>query len=112
LHTRPSHAWTLEELASEAASSRSVLADRFAHLVGCPPIQYLAQWRMQRAARRLLDPGLTVAAVAREVGYESEAAFSRAFKKLVGRSPTEWRTAPFRSVEIAKGAQRQVAAGG
>lgn len=91
LHARPTHAWTLEELASDAAASRAVLADRFTHLVGCPPIQYLTQWRMQMAARRLADPAAKVAVVAHEVGYESEAAFSRAFKKLVGRSPSQWR---------------------
>jgi AraC-like DNA-binding protein len=93
LHGRPTHAWTLEELASEAGASRSVLADRFTHLVGYPPIQYLTQWRMQMAARRLTDPGVSIASVAYEVGYESEAAFSRAFKKLVGRSPGQWRKA-------------------
>jgi AraC-like DNA-binding protein len=93
LHARPSYDWTLEELASEAAASRSALADRFTHLVGCPPIQYLTQWRMQIAAKRLADdPRARVAAVAHDVGYESEAAFSRAFKKFVGRSPSEWRT--------------------
>ncbi|HEY7242924.1 MAG TPA: AraC family transcriptional regulator [Xanthobacteraceae bacterium] len=92
LHARPSRAWTLEELASEAAASRSALADRFTHLVGCPPMQYLTQWRMQMAAKRLADPTAKVAAVAHEVGYESEAAFSRAFKKHVGRSPSQWRT--------------------
>jgi AraC-like DNA-binding protein len=91
LHARPTHAWTLEELASDAAASRAVLADRFTHFVGCPPIQYLTQWRMQIAARRLADPAAKVAVVAHEVGYESEAAFSRAFKKLVGRSPSQWR---------------------
>ena len=91
LHARPSHAWTLEELASETAASRSALADRFAQMVGCPPIQYLTRWRMQIAAKRLADPGAKVAAVAHEVGYESEAAFSRAFKRFVGRSPGQWR---------------------
>ena len=94
LHGRPAHAWTLEELAAEVAASRSALADRFVQLVGYPPIQYLTQWRMQIAARRLLDPGAKVAIVAHEVGYESEAAFSRAFKKFVGRSPSEWRNGP------------------
>jgi AraC-like DNA-binding protein len=92
LHSRPAHAWTLEELASEAAASRSALADRFTQIVGCPPIQYLTQWRMQIAAKRLADPGVKIAAVAHEVGYESEAAFSRAFKKFVGQSPSQWRT--------------------
>ena len=94
LHARPSHAWTLEQLASEAAASRSVLADRFNDLVGYPPIQYLTRWRMQIAARRLMDPGARVAAVAHEVGYDSEAAFSRAFKKFVGQSPGQWRIGP------------------
>jgi AraC-like DNA-binding protein len=92
LHRQPAHAWTLEELASEAAASRSALADRFTQIVGRPPIQYLTQWRMQLAAKRLVDPGIKVAAVAHEVGYESEAAFSRAFKKFVGRSPSQWRS--------------------
>ena len=92
LHARPAHAWTLEELASRAGASRSVLAERFANLVGSAPIQYLTQWRMQLAARRLADPHVKVCAVANEVGYESEAAFSRAFKKLVGQSPGQWRS--------------------
>jgi AraC-like DNA-binding protein len=92
LHARPAHGWTLEELASEAAASRSALADRFTQIVGCPPVQYLTQWRMQIAAKRLADPGVKIAAVAHEVGYESEAAFSRAFKRFVGRSPSQWRT--------------------
>jgi AraC-like DNA-binding protein len=92
LHARPAHSWTVEELASETAASRSALADRFTQIVGCPPIQYLTQWRMQLAAKRLSDPGVKVAAVAHDVGYESEAAFSRAFKKFVGRSPSQWRT--------------------
>jgi AraC-like DNA-binding protein len=98
LHGRPAHAWTLEELASEAAASRSALADRFAQIVGCPPIQYLTQWRMQIAARRLSDPGLKIAAVAHEVGYESEAAFSRAFKRFTGRAPSEWRISDRKSL--------------
>ena len=92
LHGSPSHSWTLEELASEAAASRSALADRFTQIVGCPPMQYLTQWRMQLAAKRLADPTAKVAAIAHEVGYESEAAFSRAFKKFVGRSPSQWRS--------------------
>jgi AraC-like DNA-binding protein len=92
LHARPAHAWSLEELAAQAAASRSTLAERFSNLVGYPPIQYLTQWRMQIAAKRLADPGVKIAAIAHEIGYESEAAFSRAFKKFVGRSPSQWRS--------------------
>jgi AraC-like DNA-binding protein len=94
LHARPAHAWTLDELASETGASRSALANRFAYVVGHPPIQYLTQWRMQIAAKRLADRNAKIAAIAQEVGYESEAAFSRAFKKIVGRSPSEWRSTP------------------
>lgn len=91
LHARPHEPWTLERLAREAALSRSVFAERFAHFVGQPPIQYLTRWRIQRAARLLADGRETVAAVAHAVGYASEAAFSRAFKKAVGVSPAAWR---------------------
>jgi AraC-like DNA-binding protein len=91
LHERPAHGWTLDELAAEVGMSRSAFADRFARLVGEPPIQYLGRWRMQMAARLLADGTAKVAAVALEVGYDSEAAFSRAFKKLVGVSPAAWR---------------------
>lgn len=91
LHARPAKEWTLEDLAREAATSRSVLADRFRRYVGDSPMQYLAQWRMQLAAGLLENADANVASVAREVGYGSEAAFSRAFKKLVGVPPTAWR---------------------
>jgi AraC-like DNA-binding protein len=90
LHARPSEQWTVEQLARLAGSSRSVLAERFTEMVGHPPMQYLALWRMQLASRLLIDGG-HVSAVASAVGYESEAAFSRAFKKLMGESPATWR---------------------
>jgi AraC-like DNA-binding protein len=95
LHARPARAWTVEALAHDVGVSRSVLADRFTEMVGQPPMQYLALWRMQLASRRLAEGG-HVSSVAAEVGYESEAAFSRAFKKLVGQPPGTWRrtTAP------------------
>jgi AraC-like DNA-binding protein len=90
MHGQPNEQWTVERLARLVGLSRSVLAERFAEMVGQPPMQYLAMWRMQLASRLLADGG-HVAAVADAVGYESEAAFSRAFKKLVGRSPATWR---------------------
>ena len=92
LHGEPVNAWTVESLARAVGVSRSVLADRFAEMVGQPPMQYLALWRMQVASRLLLD-GEPVAEAAAAVGYESEAAFSRAFKKLVGEAPAAWRRA-------------------
>lgn len=92
LHADPVQPWTVERLARHVGVSRSLLADRFAGMVGETPMQYLALWRMQLASRRLLEGG-AVAAVAAAVGYESEAAFSRAFKKLVGEAPATWRRA-------------------
>jgi AraC-like DNA-binding protein len=92
LHAEAAAAWTVERLAHTVGVSRSVLAERFTELVGQPPMQYLALWRMQRASRLLLD-GETVATVAAAVGYESEAAFSRTFKRLVGQAPGSWRRA-------------------
>ncbi len=91
LHGAPAEHWTLEALAARAGASRSVLAERFAHFVGQPPMQYLTRWRMQLAAGRLREPGAKLVAVAEAVGYESEAAFSRAFKKCVGIAPAAWR---------------------
>jgi AraC-like DNA-binding protein len=83
--------WTLAELAREAGLSRTVLAERFAALLGMPPMAYLANWRMQRAASLISAGGTTLAQVAVEVGYESEASFSRAFKRMTGLSPAHWR---------------------
>jgi AraC-like DNA-binding protein len=93
LHGRPARGWTLEELASSVGTSRSVLAERFTALLGEPPMQYLTKWRMQLASQLLLSGHASVAGIARQVGYESEAAFSRAFKKLVGQPPATWRQA-------------------
>jgi len=92
LHGKPSDAWTVDRLARLVGLSRSVFAERFTEMVGQPPMQYLALWRMQLASRLLVEGG-HVAAVAGAVGYESEAAFSRAFKKLVGQAPATWRRA-------------------
>ena len=91
LHRRPADPWSLERLAEEVAISRSQLAESFTRLVGQPPMHYLARWRIQLGARLLAGNAVKVAAVAREVGYESEAAFSRAFKRVVGVPPSRWR---------------------
>ena len=90
LHGAPAEPWTVERLARVAGASRSVFAERFTEMVGQPPMLYLALWRMQLAAR-LLAEGRSVTAVADAVGYESEEAFSRAFKKVVGLAPAAWR---------------------
>jgi AraC-like DNA-binding protein len=91
LHANPARNWTIEELARDVGLSRSVLAERFTDLVGMPPMQYLARWRMQIAAGRLTNGNSSMAAIAAEIGYGSEAAFSRAFKSLVGMPPSAWR---------------------
>ena len=93
LHGRPGYPWTIADLAQETASSRSNLAKRFAELVGQPPMQYLTQWRMQVAANHLSQSSAKVATIGAEVGYDSEAAFSRAFKKATGLAPGAWREA-------------------
>ncbi len=91
IHQRPGHGWTLEELAKAAGMSRSMLAERFLLLVGVPPIQYLANWRIQLAASLLRASKSSVAEVAERVGYGSEAALSRAFKRRVGVPPARYR---------------------
>ena len=91
LHEQPAQHWTIDELGRRVGLSRSALHERFALLIGMPPMQYLAQWRMQAAARLLLETRSTVASIALDVGYDSEAAFARAFKRLVGRPPAAWR---------------------
>jgi AraC-like DNA-binding protein len=93
LHGDPGRSWTVDELAREVALSRSALAERFAALVGEPPIQYLMRWRLALAARTLRSGGEAIARVAQRSGYESEAAFSRAFKREFGMPPAAWRRA-------------------
>jgi AraC-like DNA-binding protein len=93
LHEQPAQDWTIDELGRRIGLSRSALHERFVQLIGVPPMQYLTQWRMQVAARMLLDTSATVAAIALEVGYDSEAAFARAFKRLAGTPPAAWRRA-------------------
>jgi AraC-like DNA-binding protein len=91
IHRAPARAWTLDSLAKEAATSRSVLTERFARFLGESPLAYLAMWRMQLAARRLQTFRDTVLQVALVVGYESEAAFIRAFKREYGLPPAKYR---------------------
>jgi AraC-like DNA-binding protein len=91
LHAEPARAWTLAELAREVATSRSMLAERFAQLVGIPPMQYLAQWRIQLASTLLTSGHDSLAQIAQQVGYGSETALSRAFKREVGVAPALWR---------------------
>jgi AraC-like DNA-binding protein len=91
MHAEPARDWTVDALASEVHISRSVLAEKFAELVGAPPMQYLTRWRMIVAAGMLRNEQTNLARVAEGVGYESEAAFSRAFKREYGVSPGQWR---------------------
>lgn len=91
LHERPARDWTLEELGKECGLSRSVLAERFAELVGVPPIQYLAKWRIQLAASLLRSSKASLAEIAERVGYGSETTLSRAFKRQVGVAPAHYR---------------------
>jgi AraC-like DNA-binding protein len=110
LHEKPAADWNIDDLSKQVGLSRSALHERFVELIGQPPIQYLANWRMQLASRLLRDTQSSVAAIALEVGYDSEAAFARAFKRLVGAPPAAWRrmqreaaSAPERAAEIAAG---------
>jgi AraC-like DNA-binding protein len=91
LHDRPAHGWTVRQLARQSGMSRSVLAERFNRLVGVPPMQYLAQWRMLLAATLLSNTSLTRAEIAARVGYGSETAFTRAYKRWAGVAPSAWR---------------------
>jgi len=91
LHTRPSHAWTLESLARAAGTSRSVLAERFQHLIGSAPMEYLTQWRMVLAANLLCGSNAPLARIAEDVGYQTDTAFIRAFRREYGLPPATWR---------------------
>lgn len=91
LHRSPARAWTLPDLARESGTSRTVLADRFSRLMGESPLAYLARWRLQLAARRLTTTDRKVLQVAYDVGYESEAAFNRAFRREFGVPPARYR---------------------
>lgn len=91
MHAHPDRAWTIDRLADETGLSRSALHERFVQFTGQAPMQYLAGWRMQRASGLLRQSDADVTSIALEVGYESVAAFSRAFKRATGLAPTAWR---------------------
>ena len=91
LHQQPAHAWTLAELARATGLSRTVLSERFRHFIGEPPMAYLMRWRLRLGARALLSTSQSVAEIALEAGYESEAAFNRAFKREYGLPPSRYR---------------------
>jgi AraC-like DNA-binding protein len=91
MHSQPARAWTLEELAHSANTSRSVFAERFVQLVGSTPMQYLTQWRMLLASNLLSQSNAPLASIAQDVGYQTDAAFSRAFRREFGAPPAAWR---------------------
>jgi AraC-like DNA-binding protein len=91
LHEQPAYPWTVDELARRVGMSRSALGERFNGLIGTPPMQYLTRWRISLAATRLRASDVSILRVATDVGYESEAAFNRAFKREFGSPPAAWR---------------------
>lgn len=91
LHARLAEAWTVEALGHEVGLSRSALAARFVEVLGMPPMQYLANWRVHAAAHELISSGKPIPRIAQQVGYESEASFTRAFKRVMGSPPAAWR---------------------
>ena len=91
MHESPALDWSIDELGRQVGLSRSALHERFVEYIGQPPMQYLAQWRMQLAARQLRETQSSVLSIALGVGYDSEAAFGRAFKRIVGQPPAAWR---------------------
>lgn len=93
LHARPAHAWSIAELARQVGLSRSALVQRFHGVLQTSPMRYLAQWRLQLAAQALQSSDRAIAQVAADVGYGSEEAFSRAFKRATGQAPAGWRRA-------------------
>ena len=93
LHSDPARRWTIEQIANQVGSSRTVLSERFKAVIGRPPIDYVASWRIQLAAERLRVGHESIASIGAAVGYTSEAAFGRAFKRNTGTTPGAWREA-------------------
>jgi transcriptional regulator GlxA family with amidase domain len=105
LHRRVAHPWTIAALADEVGLSRSALIDRFTRYLAEPPMTYLTRWRLQLAARSLEQTSRGVADIASEIGYESEAAFSRAFKREYGQPPGRYRSERKGASNTAAGGQ-------
>ncbi|MEM5385546.1 AraC family transcriptional regulator [Paraburkholderia phymatum] len=103
VHDDPAKEWTVEQLGDRVGLSRSALHERFLEMIGLPPMQYLLNWRMQVAATLLRNTNATVGSVALEVGYASEAAFVRAFKRVVGKPPATWRREKARGAHATHG---------
>jgi AraC family transcriptional regulator, alkane utilization regulator len=103
VHGDPARRWTVDDLAHEAGSSRTVLAERFQAVLGQAPIEYLTSWRMQLAADRIRSGRDSLAAIAADVGYDSEAAFNRAFKRVTGVTPGRWRDSAPSATGVAFG---------
>ena len=91
LHRRPGDPWSVDELGREVGLSRSALTDRFTQVIGVPPMQYLASWRIQVACQELLNTSKSIPRIAQAIGYETEASFARAFKRRMGVPPATWR---------------------
>src|SRR5262249_27914237 len=91
MHHRPAHPWTVAELAHEAGISRTVLSERFRHFLEESPIAYLMRWRLRLAARALISTNSSIVQIAVDIGYESESAFNRAFKREYGVPPAKYR---------------------
>ncbi len=92
MHENPGKPWTVDSLASESLMSRAVFAKRFSALVGEPPHSYLTRWRIGIAARSIRESGKSLSEISREIGYESEFSFSKAFRRIMGLPPGEYRT--------------------
>jgi AraC-like DNA-binding protein len=90
IHENPAFNWTVQELADLAGMSRSIFAERFKDAVGTAPIDYLIRWRMLLASDRLTNANEPISAIAYSLGYDSEGAFSTAFKRVMGRSPRQY----------------------
>ena len=99
IHARPAEDWTLDRLARAVGLSRTSFSGRFTEFVGVSPMQYIARWRLQLARRLLERPQVSIAQAAAEVGYESETAFNRAFKRYVGIPPGIWRKGRSKAAE-------------